>query len=290
MKTFGTILPKDYIVETVYASSNMSWELVSSSVGIRVTSPEEYWDAINIFRAINNPNSSVYNIENGVQEYSMYRSVRHLFGDDLTLNSDNFYIVSIGQLFYGDRIKPGSFELTIDSEEDVVLDDGVGNLYVSQSGTGSLVGNIFYEHGIATINHNTSSIGSSVDNVGINIVDSSEVYIDYSSDVRIEHHEINVKVESPDFNYSLFNPSMRSSITTTGSVTQSFEDIGLPSSSVNTWSLYNLMGAGVIKPYITSIGLYNDKHELLAVAKVSTPIQRTFDMEQVFVIKFVVGS
>jgi hypothetical protein len=39
-------------------------------------------------------------------------------------------------------------------------------------------------------------------------------------------------------------------------------------------------------PYVTTIGLYNDQYELLAVAKVSEPIQRTFDVTQTFTVRF----
>jgi hypothetical protein len=39
-------------------------------------------------------------------------------------------------------------------------------------------------------------------------------------------------------------------------------------------------------PYITTIGLYNPDNELVAVAKVSNPIQRTDYSVQTFVVKF----
>jgi len=72
----------------------------------------------------------------------------------------------------------------------------------------------------------------------------------------------------------------------TGSASESLIEVPRVGDSPPTWSLYNIMGAGVIKPYVTSIGLYNDEYQLLAIAKVSVPIQRTFDTEQIFIIKF----
>jgi len=39
------------------------------------------------------------------------------------------------------------------------------------------------------------------------------------------------------------------------------------------------------RAYITTVGLYNDKNELLAVAKLSTPISKTFDSEMLIKIK-----
>jgi len=42
----------------------------------------------------------------------------------------------------------------------------------------------------------------------------------------------------------------------------------------------------LFRPYITSIGLYNDKNELLAVAKLSTPIQTSRTTDTTFVVKY----
>jgi len=41
------------------------------------------------------------------------------------------------------------------------------------------------------------------------------------------------------------------------------------------------------KVYISEIGLYNDNYELLAVAKVSNPIQKTYTEESLFEINLV---
>ena len=37
--------------------------------------------------------------------------------------------------------------------------------------------------------------------------------------------------------------------------------------------------------YVTTIGLYNDYNELLAVAKLSKPFKKTFDRELLFRVK-----
>jgi len=46
------------------------------------------------------------------------------------------------------------------------------------------------------------------------------------------------------------------------------------------------MASQSLYPYVTSIGLYNQDHELVAVAKLSNPIQRTDYSTQTFVVKF----
>lgn len=307
MRTFSALNPKDYTIQDFYSSAPMGWQLVSGSNGVQITAPSGLQGAVMVQRAANDPseflqydNTPRINVDTGTYEYVLYRSIKHLFydhgvfysGSDLVAESitglpNNFYVVSIGQYFYGERIKPGSFELSLDAITQAVTDDGFGNLIVSSSGTGSYVGNIFYNKGIAVISEYTSSVASAVTSSGIKIVNGTQVYVDYSSDVKIQRHEINLKLEAGDYNMSFSNPSLRKLYTpTTASVTQRFVDQNIPQSGSGSWSLSTLMSSGVIKPYVTTIGLYNQNYELLAVAKVSTPIQRTFDMEQIFIVRF----
>jgi hypothetical protein len=302
MKTFSTIKSQDYNVDEMYVSAPMSWQLISSSIGITVVSTDDLAGALTIETATNDVTNFTesdaprINENSGTYEYVLYRSIKHLFYSSASLWSipsvpqlpDNSYVLSIGQNFYGNRIKPGSFELTANIANKIILDDGVGNLYYSSGSTTSYIGNIFYDMGIAVIKHDTGSAVTSISSAGLKIINGTNINVDYSSDVKLYRHEIKVTLQPADFNFSAFNPSILSTYTaTTGSVTQSFNQMNIkPSSGSSTWNLYNLMGAGVIKPYVTTIGLYNDKYELLAVAKTSEPIQRTFDVNQIFIVRF----
>lgn len=307
MKVFGTLESKDYTVEDIYASAPMSWELVSSSAGIVISNIPELDGAITIQQATNDPDDFFqYDVEpkvneiTGVYEYLLYRSVKHMFydrgnfysGSLITTSSitglpDNVYIISIGQNFYGDRIKPGTFELSTEVANKYIYDDDYGNLYISESGVPHYVGNIFYDNGIAVIKRNTTATTTTVSGSGLKLVEDSVVYLDYSSDVKMQRHQVNVSLRPSEFNFSPFNPSILSTFEITGSVTQSLVDQNItPVSGSSAWNLYNLMSARIIKPYVTSIGLYNEQYELLAVAKLSEPIQRTFDVNQIFIIRF----
>lgn len=308
MKIFGTVGKKDYSVQDVYNSAPMSWEMISSSYGVEVTSPSSLQGAVVVNRASANATfntSDKYvvgdeNVDTQIMEYSLYRSVKHLFYDngyfynkgDLSTSSivglpDDLFVVSIGQTFYGDRVKPGSFVLSIDEAGKEIVDDSVGNLYVSQSGTGTFVGNIFYSKGIAVIRHNTGSAVTYIGPNGLKLVSASVLYVDYESDVKYYRHEAVVTLKPTDYNMSAFNPSMGQVYKVTGSITSSLAAQNLqPTSGSDVYSLYKLMSSNIIKPYVTSIGLYNDKYELLAVAKLANPIQRTFDINQIFIIRF----
>ena len=41
-----------------------------------------------------------------------------------------------------------------------------------------------------------------------------------------------------------------------------------------------------MKPYITTIGLYNDKSQLLAIGKLSQPIQKRDDIDMNFIVRW----
>lgn len=307
MQVFGTVDPRDYTVEDLYISSPLSWELESGSNGIVITAPDNIEGAITFQRATNDPSDFYqYDYEPKINEYTetyeylLYRSIKHLFYNDNTFYSgstlatsslaglsDNSYVISIGQNFYGDRIKPGSFELSADGVSNTIYDDDVGNLYISQSGNVYYIGNVFYNNGIAVIKHDTGSAVTSISSNGLKIVENTIIYLDYSNDAKIQRHQVNVVVQGSEFNFSPFNPSILATFEATSSVTQSLLDKNIkPASGSSAWNLYNLMGAEVIKPYITTVGLYNDKYELLAVAKINQPIQRTFEVDQIFIIKF----
>lgn len=313
MNTFGKIDPKDYTIEKFNASAPINWILASSSLGVKITYPLELDSAITINRASNSKpaiavdeNNSAINIDTGIYEYVLYKSVKHTFYDNRVFYSgstmimeslaplpDKFFVVSVGQDFYGSTIKKSSFELSIDSITIKVQDDGYGNLYVSQSGVGYYVGNIFYDYGIAVIKQNTASLASYVGQEGISIINGSDVEINYNSDVEITRHQISVKLNPTDFNFPLLNKSIERTFTPNPYFTQSYGEFtssmaeqNIQPISDNTWSILKLIQGNVIKPYITTIGLYTDQYELVAVGKLSRPIQRTFDIPQIFIVRF----
>ncbi len=307
MNVFSSIDIKDYTVENLYVSAPMSWELISGSSGIEITTPDDLVGAVTIERATNNSvdffesDYPKINEQSGTYEYILYSSIKHLFYDrgyffsgsmlgtsSLAGLPNDAYVLSIGQNFYGDRVKPGSFELTTELVNKTIYDDLAGNLYYISSSQNVYIGNIFYSSGIAVIRHDTGSAVTSISAAGLKIVNNTNIYVDYDSDVRLYRHEVNVKIDPSEFTAAFLNPSIRSTYTTNDSgVQQTFNNLNIrPSSGSSTWNLYSLMRAEVIKPYITTIGLYNDRYELLAVAKLSEPIQRTFDTTQIFIVRF----
>lgn len=289
MKTFATIKSSDHTIENYSAYADLSWRLISSSNGMSISYPSDapqLSGSVTINRASVHSSEAV-NVDTGIKEYVLYRSVKHLFYDQsLILSSSDLpyhsFVVSIAQNLYGDRIKPGSFEMWHASLGNNIVDDTQGNLKVNTT----TVGHIFYERGIAVVRHDTGSGVLSISSNGLQIVNGSEINLDYESDTEFEQHEINIKIKPDEFNFSPFNPTVKSIFSSTGSITASFVDMNIPQTSSNAWTIRSLMSAEVVKPYITSIGLYNDQYELLAIAKLATPIERTFNTDQIFIVRF----
>jgi len=212
-----------------------------------------------------------------VAEYELFDSVVQTFYSDIPyalygITSQSYYptrslyVLSVTQDVYGTEIVPSTVKLVINNTSS--FDDGVGNMYVSQSGTASNIGSIFYDQGVIVLQA-TSSNATTINSNGIAIVSSSQLQLNFTSSVYLIEHYISAKIEPNEFTLSAYNPQVMKA-PYTGSTVPVIES----------------MLSQSIKPYITTIGLYNDQNDLVAVAKVSNPVKRTFDTTQTFVIKF----
>lgn len=292
MKVFTTLEGNEYNIEKYNTSAPISWQLLSSSAGTIAISPTGVDRAIKIHRA--NKNAEYYNdtfgtrgdinSDTGLYEYILYKSIKSSFYQNRTFYSasvpalssiaplaDKSYVIDIGQKFYGNNILPGTFTLSVGTGSTTVKDDFFGNLYLTQSGITYYVGNIFYDDGIAVIKQDSASLASIVSTAGMNLLSGSTTHINYNSNIINYRHEVIANIQPMDFNFAFLNPSIIKTANT---------------SSIQSGSLYQAMLAGEIPPYVTTIGLYNDQDELLAVAKLSSAIQRTFDTNQIFIIRF----
>lgn len=92
--------------------------------------------------------------------YELYDSVMQIFYSPIAyaaygtskksyIPDNSVYVVSITQDLFGERVVPGSFSVSVNNKS--LYDDKKGNLITSASGTGSIVGRIFYDKGIALI-------------------------------------------------------------------------------------------------------------------------------------------
>jgi hypothetical protein len=172
-------------------------------------------------------------------------------------------IVSIPKDLYGDYIKPKTFFFQFDSgnSNPKCFDDGNGFLRVSGSATpDAIAGYISYKHGLAILPIYSSN---NVLRVSANLWTTTGSGItqptcSFQSTRTIYETQYKCTIRPDEFNYSL-NPSLISGSTD-----------GTP---------YNFVTGSYFAPYITTIGLYNERQELLAVAKLAQPLptSRTTD-------------
>jgi hypothetical protein len=257
---------------------------------------------ISLFRSIkaqfyNNPETSSVMTEVG-------RRKSYASKDERVLES-NLVVLPIPRSYVGDGIKIGTLTLEDEQAGRTYTDDGYSNLVDI---TGSIWGNIFYDRGLVVVTRDVVS-GSVL----------SQFTLDYRSTKTIFENEVFVSVLENEFNYSQ-NPS---AVIEDGGkrsktlVTNPWDPSGKTFVSASIWesgiryvrnkkrpftsSLNpNVFGSfddymenntndrtgSFIAPFITTIGLYDDSLNMVAVAKLPVPIKSLPDYPVNFIIRF----
>jgi hypothetical protein len=205
--------------------------------------------------------------------------------DERNLESE-FALICIPQKKYGEGIKVGTVKLTDDVTNKVYEDDGYSNLL---SGS-TICGNIMYDRGLVILTKDTPS-GSLTD-----------FRLEFNSTQTIYENEIFISVLESEFNTSqnptsLVSASYETDIIVTkgqysysNSYTQSFSN--LVSAKVNPlFSEYDVSSSidptgSYLAPFITTIGLYDNELNMVAVAKLARPMKSLPDYPLNFIIRF----
>jgi len=171
-----------------------------------------------------------------------------------TGSSEDIRVISIPSNLFGEYIKPGSFKMGLDlssTPEKYLYDDGEGNIFYTEFGgtTNPLgyTGNIIYEHGLIILTIPQNDEDSSFD-----IPFSPYVSCSFQSTTTIYESQYKCTIRENEFGFSQ-NPS-------------------LISGSSNSGVLYSFATGSYFNPYVTTVGLYNNNKELLAVAKLAQPL------------------
>ena len=168
-------------------------------------------------------------------------------------------VISIPSRLYGNYIQPNSFEYTAPSGS--ITDDGEGNIIYNNQ----ICGNIFYAHGIIVLtsdgipledgygegNYGTLLYGLGDTTFIENFVTASNVTCSFSSSLDIFETQYKCTLRESEFNFSL-NPSIISGST--------------------DGTLYGFVTESYFSPYVTTVGLYDEYQNLLAVGKLSQPL------------------
>ena len=190
-------------------------------------------------------------------------------------------VISIPSRLWGDYIQPGSVKIT--SGSFTLVDDAEGTLYIKGVVPQVNYGNVIYEHGIITLTNSASYCrggdggavilegygystygediygggSGSIISVGLGSLISGSISLEFSSSYSILETQYKATIKENEFNFTL-NPSI---------------------SSGSQGDLYHYATGSYFSPYVTTVGLYSDDQELLAIGKLSQPLptSRTTD-------------
>lgn len=184
---------------------------------------------------------------------------------------DEIAILPIPQIKYGEGVKVGSVRLV--NGGITYTDDGFSNLIDSGS---NVKGNIFYDRGLVVLTKDINS-GSTLSNFDLS----------FRSTKTIFENEIFLSVYESEFNTSTNPTAVDSTGKILGYGIQSSIEPGIfggfdeydYSSSIDTTGSY-------LAPYITTIGLYDDNNNMVAVAKLPQPIKSLPDYPVNFIVRF----
>jgi hypothetical protein len=181
-----------------------------------------------------------------------------------TGSGEQIAVISISSKLYGEYIVPNSFILEYPTLNSTIYDDGQGNLNISSSigGFNGYIGNIIYTHGLAILTDITLP-----DVLGYNIEDyviDNDVTCSFSSSMTIYEAQYKCTIRESEFNATL-NPSAQQS----GSI---IEVSGSYFSQRGDGTLANNVTGSYFSPYVTTVGLYDELQNLLAIGKLAQPL------------------
>lgn len=180
---------------------------------------------------------------------------------------------------YTDQLPPKGYGTML---HNYIVDDGEGNLVEDMFDVDSETyirvyrGDIIYNQGMIVLTSSTYH------NVYGHLNEGGQVFMEFNSTVPIYTHNYHCKLRESEFNCT-YNPSTLDSSTKT--TYDNLGDIYNSAAKVNNGELKTNITVPEFQPYITTVGLYNDANELVAVGKLGTPVPKSANTDMTFVVK-----
>jgi hypothetical protein len=195
---------------------------------------------------------------------------------DERILEDNIAVFSVPQRYYGEGIKIGTVVLEDEQLGRIYTDDGNSNLIDSGS---NIKGNIFYDRGLIVVSKDIVS-GSVL----------SQFTLNFRSTKTIFENEIFLSVLENEFNVSQ-NPTAVDYDGSIGRIKLHNIRSTINPLKVGGFADYLYSGSvdptgSYLAPYITTIGLYDDELNMVAVAKLPQPIKSLPDYPINFIVRF----
>tara|TARA_R110001583_G_scaffold37163_1_gene121529 strand:- start:301 stop:1272 length:972 start_codon:yes stop_codon:yes gene_type:complete len=184
-----------------------------------------------------------------------------------TGSNDVIGVISIPSNLFGENIKPGSFSLQHNGSTNQIInitDDGEGGLYNQDS---TKVGDIIYEHGMIILPTYGDAISSSLFGTALygtalygttdsgeldEIISGSNITCSFESTITLYETQYKCTIRENEYNFSQ-NPT-------------------IISGSSNSGQMLDFATGSYFTPYVTTVGLYNNNKELVAVGKLAQPL------------------
>jgi len=181
--------------------------------------------------------------------------------DDNTRNESDLFIASRGS---GGNVWDDSFSGSMDDirlYSSSLSYTNIQNLYNNPSGT-NRIGNVFYKDGAIAVTNPSSSY----DKVFI-ATGSNGWNLKFDNKVSFYQYETTCTVREGQFMVSN-NPSLKKE------------------NDINSEYLKDFATGSSFEPYITTIGLYNDDYQLVAIGKLAKPLPNNKDISYTFSVRF----
>jgi hypothetical protein len=169
-------------------------------------------------------------------------------------------VISIPSNLFGNFLQPGT--VSISNGTITLTDDGNGNMIHNSE----KYGDVIYEHGIIILTSNgvtsnvgygyvsygTATYGVATENIINSFATGSNITCSFNSSYNIFETQYKCTIRENEFNFST-NPTQISG-------------------SSNSGILYDFATGSFFTPYATTVGLYDNAYNLLAVAKLAQPL------------------
>lgn len=252
--------------------------------------------------------------------YGQYRSL--ILGDEDSdfvfggVASEHFYAISINRARYKEKLLPGTFTLTLAhsaSNGQIYTKTLTDNSKVASTVTFTDAGRVYelVSGSLGTVNTSLNNNGFTVDNgsygkllpdVGVILLNAKALDTrPQSGGLRFEANQLaNTVTYSGSKNnlqqgFDLFTRGENFRIQSEETIASNFVFVRARNSEFNYSSNPSLItGSGELRhdvminspqSFITSVGLYNDNNDLLAIAKLSRPLLKDFTKESLIRVK-----
>jgi hypothetical protein len=177
-----------------------------------------------------------------------------------TGSNETIGVISIPSNLFGEYLKPGT--VSISNGSITLTDDGNGNMIYNSL----KYGDVIYEHGMIIITsdgtlsqggygyitYGSGVYGGNTTNIINSFTTGSNITCSFQSTLTIYETQYKCTLRENEFNFTQ-NPTA-------------------VSSSLNSGVLYDFATGSFFTPYVTTVGLYDNAYNLLAVAKLAQPL------------------